>query len=100
MLSLSYSYNLHRGYNFGLCNLELLSKHPEKFGHIKYKIKTIVYDSTGFSIGSSENMIKALLLQFGLGMSRNLFLQTECVKLAWNSQLEIRFCVLLGLELG
>ena len=62
-------------YNFMVCNYEGFSKHPEKFPHIKCKIKAIVYDSIGFSIGSSENMIKGICQLFSWGISRNLFLQ-------------------------
>ena len=62
-------------YNFGVCNYEVHSKYPEKYGHIKSKIKAIVYDSTGFSIGSSETIIKGILQLFDCGMSRNLLLQ-------------------------
>lgn len=62
-------------YNFSVFTFEVLSKCSEKYGHIKLKIKAIVYDSIGFSIGSSDSMINGVLNLMGLHMFSNPYLQ-------------------------
>ena len=56
-------------YNFAVCNYGVMSKYPEKYGHIKKKIKAIVYDS--IAVGSAERMMRGI----GMGMAKNKTLQ-------------------------
>lgn len=62
-------------YNFFVCNYGVMSKQPEKYGHIKNKIKAVVYDS--IAIGSRETMLHG----FGMTMTRNKILQALITKL-------------------
>ena len=56
-------------FNFAVCNYEVMSKYPEKYGHIRKKIKAVIYDSV--TVGSAERMMKGI----GMGMVRNSILQ-------------------------
>ena len=58
------------GYNFSVCNYSVMSAQPERYGHIKLKIKAVVFDS--IALGSPERMMKGI----GMGMTRNKVLQT------------------------
>lgn len=43
-----------RSYNFGVCNYEVMSKHPQKYDHVKKKIKAIVYDSMAIAVDGAK----------------------------------------------
>lgn len=62
-------------YNFAVCNYGVMGKQPEKYGHIKRKIKAIVYDS--ITVGSPERMMTGI----GMGMARSKVLQALIPKL-------------------
>lgn len=62
-------------YNFAVCNYGVMSTQPEKYGHIKKKIKAVVYDS--IALGSPERMMTGV----GMGMARNKLLQAVIPRL-------------------
>ena len=64
-------------YNFNNFTYELLLRNPEKYGHIQYKIKAIVYDSIGFAIGNgnADGVVKTVVYLIGLQAFRNVYLQ-------------------------
>ena len=84
--------------NFSVFTHEVLSKASEKYGYIKFKIKAIVYDSIGFSIGSSDSMIRGVLKEMGLHTFSNIYLKRLFPKLMMAYCFFMHNCISLRFE--
>ena len=62
-------------YSFHSFTYDVLFRNPEKYGHIRFKIKAIIYDSMGFVIGNAYEMVKAVMNFIGLHTFNNVYLQ-------------------------
>ena len=61
-------------------------RRPEKYGHIRFKIKAIIYDSMGFAIGNAYGMVKAVMNLIGLHTFRNVYLQRAFPEIMINAR--------------